>query len=139
MMDSPDAPIEELDADACWELLAASDFGRLAVATERGVDIFPMNYLVRDRTLYLRSAPGSKLAEMMQRPTVAFEADGILRRDRWSVVVKGDAERLGFDAEITESGVLGLHSQNPSDKWNYVRITPEAISGRRFTSARRPS
>jgi len=52
----------------------------------------------------------------------------------WSVVVRGTAERLANDAEIEESGVLALTTATPPVKWNYIRITPTTISGRRFTS-----
>lgn len=136
MRNSPDSAVEELNVEECWDLLGSVDLGRLAVATDHGVDIFPMNYLVKDRMIYLRSAPGSKLVDITERPSVAFEADGIHRRRRWSVVVKGNAKRLGFDAEIEESGVLELRSQNPTEKWNYIRISPESVTGRRFTSER---
>lgn len=139
MHSSPDPAVEELSADECWGRLTAVDFGRLAVATDDGVDIFPMNYLVNDRTIYLRSAPGSKLIDITKRPSVAFEVDGTYHRSRWSVIVKGNAHRLGFDSEIEESGVLELWSQNPTEKWNYIRISPESVTGRSFKSHRRPS
>lgn len=137
MRDSYGSAVENLALDECWNLLAANDFGRLAVATETGVDIFPMNYLVRDRKIFLRSAPGSKLASITERPAIAFEVDGRRRRRRWSVVVKSEVERLGFDSEIVESGILGLKSQSPTAKWNYLRISPESVTGRRFTATRR--
>lgn len=137
MRDSHGSAVENLALDECWDLLAAHDFGRLAVATETGVDIFPMNYLVHDREIFLRSAPGSKLASITERPSIAFEVDGRRRRRRWSVVVKSEVERLGSDSEIVESGILGLKSQNPTAKWNYLRISPESVTGRRFTATRR--
>ncbi|HAM26645.1 MAG TPA: hypothetical protein DCP11_08055 [Microbacteriaceae bacterium] len=126
--------IEELSEDVCWELLDAAAVGRLAVAADDGVDIFPVNYLVKDRVIFFRSAPGAKLMDITEHPSVAFETEGVHRRVRWSVVVKGQAERLGVDADIEESGVLGLRSLSPRDKWNYVRITPSAVTGRRFTA-----
>lgn len=135
---SSDDAVQELDADKCWELLGAADFGRLVVATDESVDIFPMNYLVKDRTIYLRSSPGAKLVDITKRPSIAFEVDGIDHRRRWSVVVKGDARRLGLASEIEESGVLELWSQNPTKKWNYVRISPESVTGRSFKSRPRP-
>jgi len=136
MGDSHDSAVEHLALDECWDLLTANDFGRLAVATNTGVDIFPMNYLVRDREIFLRSAPGSKLANITQRPSIAFEVDGKRLRRRWSIVVKGTIDRLGFDSEIVESGVLGLKSLNPTAKWNYLRISPESVTGRRFKASR---
>ena len=138
MGESLDSAVEHLAHDECWDLLTVNDFGRLAVATDTGVDIFPMNYLVRDREIFLRSAPGSKLARITQRPSIAFEVDGRrLPRRRWSIVVKGNIDRLGLDSEIVDSGILGLRSQNPTAKWNYLRISPEAVTGRRFRASRR--
>ena len=129
--------VEELTEEACWSLLASVDSGRIAVIAGSGVDIFPVNFLVKDRVLFFRSAPGSKLALIAEHPEVAFEADGVQRRVRWSVVVKGLAQRLNTDAEIEASGVLGLHTLDTSEKWNYVQVAPQTVSGRRFTGQRR--
>jgi nitroimidazol reductase NimA-like FMN-containing flavoprotein (pyridoxamine 5'-phosphate oxidase superfamily) len=98
-----------------------------------GADIFPVNFTVKDHTIFLRSAPGSKLKDVTSHPLVAFETDGRHRRSHWSVVVKGRAERMSIDAEIEESGVLDVQTLTPSDKWNYVRITPTSVTGRSFT------
>lgn len=116
----------------CWTLLSSTDIGRLAINTGDGVDLFPVNYLVKDQQVFFSSAPGTKLRELTQHPNVAFEADGTLDQHRWSVVVHGVAARLSFDSEIEESGVLQLATMTPVDKWNYVRITPTSVSGRRF-------
>jgi len=128
---------EELSAERCWELLGGAELGRLALRTDDGVDVFPVNFLVTDGVIYFRSAPGSKLMELTREPAVAFEADGIADRKRWSVVVKGVARRLDSDPEIEASGVLSLHSLSSTEKWNYVAIRATSISGRRFSSARR--
>lgn len=137
MREPRDTTVDHLALDECWDFLTAYDFGRLAVATDTGVDIFPMNYLVRDREIFLRSAPGSKLASITERPSIAFEVDGRRLRRRWSIVVKGNIDRLGFDSEIVESGIVELKSLNPTAKWNYLRISPESVTGRRFTAPRR--
>ena len=92
--------------DECWWHLDRESFGRLAVATDVGVDIFPVNFTAHDREIYLRSAPGSKLADIVKRPGVAFEIDGRQSGMHWSVVVKGDATRMSSDADIRASGVL---------------------------------
>ncbi len=129
--------VTDLPADECWALLEAATLGRLAVLLDDGVDIFPVNFLVQDRVIFFASAPGSKLVDVTRHPLVAFEADGVTRRDRWSVVVRGRASRLGVDADIDASGVRMLHSLSPTTKWNYVRVEPATVSGRRFTAARR--
>ena len=126
--------VEVLDDDKCWTLLEAEAIGRLAVRTEDGVDIFPVNFQVTDRTIFLRSAPGSKLRDITHSSQVAFEIDAHHRKSYWSVVLHGTAERMAFDADIQASAVLELDTFTSSAKWNYIRITPADISGRRFSA-----
>ena len=133
MTATAEPPIDELDPSECWRLLGSTDLGRLAVRNGEEIDIFPINFVVHDDTLYFRSAPGAKLIDLSREPHVSFETDGVVDRKRWSVVVKGVARRLDSDSEIRTSGVLELDSYSPSTKWNYVRIEVAQISGRRFT------
>lgn len=124
--------VRTLGDDASWELLRGGSLGRLAVVAEDGVDVFPVNYLVDRGTILFRSAPGTKLIDVVHDPVVAFEVDGVDERHRWSVVVRGVARRLDADDEIEGSGVLGLATLTPAAKFNYVRITPRVVTGRRF-------
>jgi len=136
MPTSAESALEVLGEEQSWHLLASADLARLAVSIDGGVDIFPINYVVADRVIFFRTAPGSKLMDLTKHPIVALETDGTHNRRRWSVVVKGSAVRLGSDEEIEASGVLSLHSLVPTEKWNYVRITASSITGRQFTSSR---
>ncbi|MDQ1607606.1 MAG: uncharacterized protein QOE16_338 [Microbacteriaceae bacterium] len=137
---APDPGVQSLSERDCWALLSEATLGRLAVTTDDGVDIFPVNYLVNNRSVLFRSAPGSKLLQLTEHPTVAFEVDDTRhRRALWSVVVKGVAQRLGFDSDIEQSGILALQSLNPTEKSNYIRIIPQTITGRRFEVPRRTS
>jgi len=126
-----------LTDDECWEMLRTGDLGRLAVIDHGAPDIYPLNYLVGEQVIYFRSAPGDKLAAIGANPSVAFEADGVFARNRWSVVIRGMAHRLNYDSEIESSGIMALESYLPTDKWNYVRIEPLSVSGRRFHRAPR--
>ena len=130
-----DHGVRFLDEDECWRLLAESNLGRFAVRVGDGVDVFPINYLIRDHDLFFRSAPGSKLIDLTREPQVAFEIDGQHARHVWSVVVHGTAHRLGTDHEIEESGIQSLQTAHPSEKHNYVRIRPESVSGRSFAKS----
>jgi uncharacterized protein len=124
----------EMDFEQCWSMLEKESFGRLAVSTSSGVDIFPINFLVHERALYFRTGPGSKLIDIAHDQLVAFEVDGTHAGRRWSVVVRGEAKRLSSDAEIEASGVRELHTATPSAKHNYVRIHATAVSGRQFSA-----
>ncbi|MBF4571951.1 pyridoxamine 5'-phosphate oxidase family protein [Herbiconiux sp. VKM Ac-1786] len=126
--------VETLDPEECWRLLATTELGRLAVSDDQGADIFPINHLVTDRLVYFRSAPGTKIVRLTERPGVAFETDGTENRQRWSVVLRGTARRLSIDTDIQTSGVDELHTFTRSTKWNYFVITPVTITGVRFTT-----
>jgi hypothetical protein len=123
--------VEVLDEAQSWALLSTG-LGRLATSVDQVVDIFPVNYFVHDRAILFRSAPGLKLVNITREPIVAFEVDGAESRFRWSVVIHGTAKRLGVDSDILESGVKELVSWSPTSKYNYVRITPSKVTGRRI-------
>lgn len=125
--------IEHLTTAQCWRLLQESSLGRLAVAGPGGVpDVFPVNFIVHDGRVYVRSAPGSKLMDIAARPDVAFEVDGADGVSHWSVVIKGTARRLDEDAEISASGIAELVSASPTSKNDFIAITSASITGRRF-------
>lgn len=119
-----------LDEEGCWRFLGGNGIGRLAISTESGVDIFPINYLASDGKIFFRSAPGTKIVELTRDPRVAFEADEHTFLARWSVVVRGTARRLASDDEIERSGIQTLATWQAGDKFNYFEIAPTAISGR---------
>jgi nitroimidazol reductase NimA-like FMN-containing flavoprotein (pyridoxamine 5'-phosphate oxidase superfamily) len=127
------ADVEGLRLQECWAALASATVGRLAVLGRDGApDIFPINHLVHDARIYLRSAPGAKIVDVVRDARVAFEVDAIAGGIAWSVVVRGTATRLDADDEIVASGVRDLVSANPTAKYNYLRIDPREITGRRF-------
>lgn len=127
------ADVEGLRLEECWAALASETLGRLSVLGKDGApDIFPLNYLVHEERIYLRSAPGVKIVDIVRDPRVAFEVDAIANGIAWSVVIRGTATRLDTDDEIVASGVHDLISANPTAKYNYFRIDPRQITGRRF-------
>ncbi|AYF97287.1 pyridoxamine 5'-phosphate oxidase family protein [Protaetiibacter intestinalis] len=126
---------ETLDLDTCWELLAQARIGRVIFSEGDDVEVFPVNFSIGGRSVLFRSAPGSKLELVAEHPRVAFEVDEHSEEVAWSVILWGTAERLEFDDEIEHSGILGLVSWSPDEKFNYVRITPDRVSGRRFHRA----
>ncbi len=124
------ASSDPIGIDESWKLLMHSGLGRLATAAGSQADIFLVNYLVHDRTILFRSAPGIKLVELGEAPVVAFEVDGNDAHRYWSVVIRGTAERLTDQREIIRSGVQELVSWSPGDKQEFVRIVPIAVTGR---------
>lgn len=128
-----DNPITEISDNEAWELLRVTPLGRLAVSAGGELDIFPVNYVVDGSTLLFRTAPGTKLVELTVRDAVVFEIDGWTEHSAWSVIVKGTAARLDHQLDIDHADTLPLVPWIPTLKYDYVRITPTLLSGRRFT------
>lgn len=131
-------PVLELDDEQSWRLLEGTQHGRLVVSVAGEPDIFPVNYVVADRKVYLRTAPGNKLAQLTINSTVLFEADGILSDEAWSVVLRGKARVLNTSAELAAVEDLGLKSWVPTLKDFYVEIDPVTVSGRHFQLGEQP-
>lgn len=131
-------PVVILDAAESWDLLAASGLGRLAVSVADQPEIFPINYLAHDGVVLFRTAQGSKLVSLTINRHVALETDGYTAEAAWSVIVKGTARSLQRDIDIEAAKKLPLPSWIPTIKYIFVEITPELITGRRFTRGPEP-
>ncbi|AUI50634.1 pyridoxamine 5'-phosphate oxidase family protein [Arthrobacter crystallopoietes] len=138
MMFEHDNPILELTDDQSWKLLKNTSHGRIVLTAAGETDIFPINYMVHDAVLLMRSAPGTKLAEITINENVVFETDGITSEEAWSVVVKGTARVLQSGEEIAEAESLGLKTWIPTMKDFYIEVKPERISGRHFILGDQP-
>ncbi len=119
-----------LTEDRAWELLAQQSIGRLATVDDGRPDIVPVGYTVEDRTIYVRTSPGTRLARLAEGADVAFEADRLGFDVAESVVVKGTAEVLehGSDRTMAEATGVVTFARGHKDVW--VRITPSEVTGR---------
>jgi len=131
-------PVLELNDEQSWRLLEGTRHGRLVVSVAGEPDIFPVNYVSSNGKLYLRTAPGNKLAQLTINSAVLFEADGILSDEAWSVVVRGNARVLSNSAELEAVEGLELKSWVPTLKDFYVEIEPDSVSGRHFQLGDQP-
>ncbi|MBD7956687.1 pyridoxamine 5'-phosphate oxidase family protein [Microbacterium sp. Sa4CUA7] len=130
--------MEKLSIAECWRLLEAQKLGRMAVDGVDGApDVFPVNFLVLDGSVFIRSGPGSKLDDIAAHPAAAFEVDGESVTFRWSVVVRGTAQRWETGTALEDLGHRVLVSFHPTPKQSIIQLVPATITGRRFR--RRPS
>src|SRR5688572_17969304 len=66
-------PIAETE---CWELMDTTTVGRLAFMADDGIVILPVNFLVHEERIYVRTEPGSTIASLADgNDDVAFEID----------------------------------------------------------------
>ncbi|MET0838320.1 MAG: pyridoxamine 5'-phosphate oxidase family protein [Marmoricola sp.] len=91
-MDEP----QEMTYAECRGLLAGGIFGRVAVCTPTGPQIFPVNYSVVGEAVVFRTSAYGVVATSDWDVPMAFEVDHVDYSDQrgWSVVVAGRGERV---------------------------------------------
>ncbi|GEE02005.1 hypothetical protein nbrc107696_24510 [Gordonia spumicola] len=129
-----------MTTDDAWRLLDGCVFGRLGVSVHDDPDIFPVNVHVdaSARTILLRTAEGTKLSSLAVNERVVFETDAFTSRVGWSVIAKGRARVLVGTDEILRADQAPLQPWIPTLKTQYVEITVDRISGRRFAIGPEP-
>lgn len=122
-----------LSASESWRLLEGQRVGRLSVTADDGMpDIFPVNYVSFQGSLYIRTAPDTKVVAISTHPFAAFEVDGETDEGWWSVVVRGGAALIRDPVELERTGVLRLETASPRHKQHVIKLVVNTISGRRF-------
>lgn len=124
--------LRDLGEQECWARLGEIGIGRVAMCTDRGPVILPVNYLVDSDTVIVRTAPYTQLAAHLQE-TLAFEVDDFepdMRRG-WSVLVVGAAKSIDDVDELAEMrSRQRLEPWAPGSRNLFIRITPRQITGR---------
>ena len=127
--------IENLSTEECWRLLASQQIGRLAVASDDGVRILPVNYLVDGDAIAIRS-DANALVRFAPLHSVEFEVDHIDAEDGtgWAVVTDGTAQlitdALDTVSEHTRALTLPDWSHRPKPEW--LRIAVTRVAGARL-------
>ena len=136
MNDDEGQRVQVLDVSRSWALLREAAVGRLAVVVDDEPDIFPVNYVVDHGSIVFRTAEGTKLAAALGK-VVAFETDGYSADtgEAWSVVARGQAKEIRQLHDVLESLELPLSPWHGGAKGHLVRITPDRLTGLRFTTA----
>jgi uncharacterized protein len=127
-----DEPITVLSEDESWGRLDSVTLGRLVTSFAGEPEIFPVNFVVQDRTVLFRTAEGTKLFSAVANRTVIFEADDHNVAEGWSVIVRGRAHVLKTNAEIQQAERAQLLPWTATLKPHYVRVSPSEITGRHF-------
>jgi nitroimidazol reductase NimA-like FMN-containing flavoprotein (pyridoxamine 5'-phosphate oxidase superfamily) len=91
----------------CRSVLEGNHVGRLAFWNGTRVDIRPLGYVATGDWIFLRTAPGEKIAATAHRPYIAFEVDEVEGPFDWrSVVVHGSIHMLPEDGSPIEQREL---------------------------------
>jgi nitroimidazol reductase NimA-like FMN-containing flavoprotein (pyridoxamine 5'-phosphate oxidase superfamily) len=137
MLSDDEGSAKNLNADECWELLAGTTEGRLAVSVHDEPDIFPVEFRAQGGKILVRTPQGEMLVQLTINPSVAFEANGRSETSAWAVVLKGTARELQSWSEIDAAQEKAARPWAATAKGSYVEIVPTRITGRRRAVAPR--
>lgn len=133
--------LRDLDRERCLALIARGTVGRVAVTTPDGPHIVPVNYVVVDDTIAIRTTAYSVLGTHGRGAVVAFEVDHLEHQTHaaWSVMVRGRCR------EETDPQMLTVLRKALTDSWAggvrtlYLRVPLEQVTGRAVGGAVAPS
>ena len=128
--------LEELTETECLELLSTTKVGLVAFVNTEGQQLIPVNFIVLDGLIYIRTVHTGILFELARgHDDVAFGADhheDAFRRG-WNVTARGNARRVEDRATINK--VLGNPNLRPwagGVRSTVIEIRPRSLAGRRI-------
>jgi uncharacterized protein len=128
------AKLVELDRAEALELLGSKRVGRVGFLSEDGPLVLPLNYLLVDECVIIRTVAFGILARGALDQRVAFEVDEIddFLQAGWSVLVSGPAQLLS-DAQLEQ-----LRLGETPEPWAegprnlFLSIACQQVNGRRL-------
>jgi nitroimidazol reductase NimA-like FMN-containing flavoprotein (pyridoxamine 5'-phosphate oxidase superfamily) len=129
--------LEILSSAECRALLPTVPLGRIVFTHGALPAVQPVNFVVVGDDVIIRTSAGSKLAAAARNAVVAFEVDDFdaERRGGWSVVIVGHARRVSDATDVAALTDLPLRPWAPGRRDDFIRITPEIVTGRRIPSS----
>jgi nitroimidazol reductase NimA-like FMN-containing flavoprotein (pyridoxamine 5'-phosphate oxidase superfamily) len=127
--------LEILSVDECRRLLAHEGLGRLGLPGPDAPLLRPVNFVLHDDTLVVRTGPGRILTAAQRGDPAALEIDGIDRVEHtgWSVIATGKLSELAADGQAR---ALRLRPWAAGGRDRYVALSLESVSGRRIPIGR---
>jgi hypothetical protein len=126
----------ELSREESLSRLSGVSFGRIVFTRHALPAIRPVNHLVDNGTVVIRTHLGAAILTSIGT-VVAYEADEIdpVEHTGWSVIVTGVATRVRDAGEMTRyEGLLRPWVDGSLDE--IIRIRPEIVTGYRLTGHR---
>lgn len=131
--------LKEIGREESWDLLASRSVGRIGYATDRGAVVLPVNHAVIGDAIVVRIAPSGQTARYLQENSPAaelsYEVDDFdeVTQSGWSVLVMGSA-KAGPPEALFSSADRPI-PWPAGDFWEYIRIQPGRVTGRRLLAA----
>jgi len=127
--------LSELSEDECLELAATKAVGRIAYTGPQGPEVIPVNFLLREGTVLIRTSPHGALGRLVHHGVAAFQVDDIddFTQSGWSVLLRGRVEPVTSDELPAEDARPVVWPEGQRSL--HLRLTPSTVTGRRLLPA----
>lgn len=128
--------LEELSVEESWKLAATSPLSRIGWTGPVGPVVIPVNHVIHDRAVWIRTSAHSSMAGEIDESAVALLVDDVDPETHlgWSVQFQGRAEILYHEDRVPEQ-VRELRTWPSGARPLWVRLAPEHVNGRRLTDS----
>ncbi|MER7608912.1 pyridoxamine 5'-phosphate oxidase family protein [Nocardioides sp. NPDC127503] len=129
------AQLEELTVEESWRLATDTQVSRIGWTGPRGPVVLPVNHVVHEEALWIRTSAHSSMAEQIDESAVALLVDDLAPDTHvgLSALFKGRAEILYRDDQIPDL-VRDLHPWPAGARPLWVRLRPKEVTGRRLVA-----
>ena len=126
--------LEVLGRDECIALLGSASVGRIGITSNALPVVLPVNFVLVDDRVVVRTGRGTKLDAATRNTVVAFEVDEIdtIEQTGWSVLITGIARELVAADDIEAVSASPPARWAPGPDGRYITISTDVISGRRL-------
>lgn len=131
----PEMRLEEIGREESWELVGREPVCRVAWASGSGPVVLPVNHVVHEGSLWIRTGAYSSLVREVDDVRIAVLVDEIDRESRlgWSVQLRGIAQ-VHYHLDDVPAQVRELHSWAAGPRPMWIQLTPDEINGRRLVA-----
>lgn len=129
------AQLQELSVEECWELAPTSGLARIGWTAPGGPVVIPVNHVVHDGTLWIRTSAHSSMAAQVDESPVAVLVDDIDAETHlgWSVQFRGRAAVLYREEQVPEE-VRTMRTWPTGVRPLWIRLTADDVNGRRLVA-----
>ncbi len=129
------AELVELQRDESWGLVGQQPVCRVAWASGSGPVVIPVNHVVHDGSLWIRTSAYSSLVREVDDVRVAVLVDEIDTSTGlgWSVQLRGVAE-VHYHLDAVPEEVRSLHTWATGSRPLWIQLSPDEVNGRRLVS-----
>lgn len=129
-----DAYLQVMSREECLRLLPTATIARIAYCSDGEVHVLPVNAVLYQDEVVVRTTYGGKLAAATAGATMTVEADEVdaATRTAWVVNVVGRSRLIEDLDDLALLELAHIEPWVPGDREFYIGVSLDTVTGRRI-------